>query len=238
MRKLVTEDKKAFLDDMLKRITEALQLNDSRRQLVEERYKSVSTYIETSPGLFFNSNIYAQGSYRLGTTVKPRQGEEYDLDFVVQINQDWRKESFADVYNTFKTLLKSDARWKGLLIEKPRCIRLNYADEFHMDIIPTCTENRFGDKNRIMIPDKTEHRWVISNPEGYALWFESKYIAQRNIYLSDFYPGMEIRAAQDLPQRQPKLSKATIAAPQFNLSSATEMYILRKIRIWRLQALS
>lgn len=207
MKKLVTEDKKAFLDDMLKRITEALQLNDSRRQLVEERYKSVSSYIETSPGLFFNANIYAQGSYRLGTTVKPRQGEEYDLDFVVQIDEDWRKESFAEVYNAFKTLLKSDARWQGLVIEKPRCIRLNYADEFHMDIIPTCTKNRFGDRNRIMVPDKTEHKWVISNPEGYALWFESKYIAQRNIYLSDFYPGMEIRAAQDLPKDNPNYLK-------------------------------
>ena len=78
MKKLVTEDRKAFLDDMLKRITEALQLNDSRRKLVEDRYKSVSSFIEESPGLFFDARIYSQGSYRLGTTVKPRTGEEYD----------------------------------------------------------------------------------------------------------------------------------------------------------------
>lgn len=207
MKKLVTQDKKAFLDDMLKRITEALQLNDARRTLVEDRYKAVSSFIESTPGLFFDADIYAQGSYRLGTTVRPREGEEYDLDFVVQIHKEWKALTFSTVYQSFRDLLESDGRWEDLVIEKPRCIRLNYADEFHMDIIPTCTENRFGDKNRIMVPDKTEHKWVVSNPEGYALWFESKYIAQRNIYLSDFYPGMEIRAAQDLPQDNPNYLK-------------------------------
>ena len=207
MKKLITEDKKAFLDDMLKRITEALQLNETRRKLVEERYKSVSTFIEESPGLFFGAKIYSQGSYRLGTTVKPRQGEEYDLDFVVQIHENWKVLSFSEVYNSFKDLIESDDRWKDLVIEKTRCIRLNYADEFHMDIISTCTENIHGDINRIMVPDRAEHCWGISNPEGYALWFEKKYIAQRNIYLSDFYPGMEFRAALDLPKDDPNYLK-------------------------------
>tara|TARA_R110002050_G_scaffold187306_1_gene321739 strand:- start:15493 stop:16653 length:1161 start_codon:yes stop_codon:yes gene_type:complete len=203
MKRLITEDKKAFLDDMLKRITEALQLSDSKRKLVEERYTAVSSFIESQPGLFLDANIYAQGSYRIRTTVKPRKGEEFDLDFVVQIDEDWTDLHFARVYDEFKKLLESDGRWSALVIGKNRCIRLNYADEFHMDIIPTCTENVRGDKNRIMIPDRSEHNWTISNPEGYAQWFEAKFIAQSNIYLHDFYPGMEVRAAQELPKDDP-----------------------------------
>lgn len=207
MKKLILEDRKAFLDDLLKRITETLQLNESRRKLVEQRYVAVSQFIEKSPGIFKDAHIYAQGSYRLGTTVRPREGEEYDLDFVVQIDKDWKNTPFSFVYNEFNNLLRSDGNWEKLIVEKPRCIRLNYADEFHMDIIPTCTENRFRDKNRIMVPDKIIHDWAISNPEGYALWFESKYISQRNIYLTNFYPGMEIRAAQDLPRDNPNYLK-------------------------------
>jgi len=203
MRKLVTEDRKAYLDDILKRITETLQLNDSRRQLVEERYKAVSTFIEESPGLFYDAKIYAQGSYRLGTTVKPRQGEEYDLDFVVQINKDWRKIPFQKIHEDFKELMESNGNWDKLVKEKSRCIRLDYADEFHMDIIPTCTENHLRDENRIMAPDKKERSWVISNPEGYAQWFEKKYISQTSIYLHNFYEGMEIRAAEELPKDDP-----------------------------------
>lgn len=203
MKKLVTEDRKAYLDDILKRITETLQLNDSRRQLVEERYKAVSSFIEESPGLFYDAKIYAQGSYRLGTTVKPRQGEEYDLDFVVQINKDWRNMPFQRIHTDFKDLMESNENWGKLVKEKSRCIRLDYADEFHMDIIPTCTENYLRDENRIMAPDKKEHNWVISNPEDYAQWFEKKYILQTSIYLHDFYEGMEIRAAQELPKDDP-----------------------------------
>lgn len=203
MRKLVTEDRKAYLDDILKRITESLQLNASRRTLVEERYKAVSSYIEESPGLFNDAKIYAQGSYRLGTTVKPRQGEEYDLDFVVQINKDWKTIPFQKIYKDFKDLMEDNGNWSDLVKEKSRCIRLDYADEFHMDIIPTCSENHYRDENRIMVPDKKEHSWVISNPEGYARWFEEKYISQSSIYLHNYYPGMEIRAAQELPKDDP-----------------------------------
>jgi hypothetical protein len=210
MQRLILEDRKAYLDDLLKRITESLQLNESRRILVTQRYSAVSRFIEQSPGLFNDAHIYAQGSYRIGTTVRPREGEEYDLDFVVQLNKEWKTIPFSYVYDEFKKLLRSDGNWEKLVIEKPRCIRLNYADEFHMDIIPTCTENPYSDRNRIMIPDKTVHNWAISNPEGYALWFESKYIAQRNIYLTDFYPGMEIRAAQDLPKDNPNYLKQPI----------------------------
>lgn len=203
MQKLVSEDRKAFIDDMLKRITESLQLNASRRKLVEERYRSVSSFIEQSEGLFRDARIYAQGSYRLGTTVRPRQGDEFDLDFVVQINRDWRNLPFNNVYNDFRQLMESNGNWGHLVEPKSRCIQLNYADEFHMDIIPTCTENPFGDKNRIMVPDRREHNWVISNPEGYASWFEKKYIKQKDIYLHNYYPGMEIRAAQELPKDDP-----------------------------------
>ncbi|WP_421918867.1 SMODS domain-containing nucleotidyltransferase [Marinifilum sp.] len=207
MRKLVTEDRKAYLDDILKRITESLQLNPSRRKLVEERYDAVSSFIEESEGMFHNAEIYAQGSYRLGTTVRPRQGEEYDLDFVVQINKDWQSMPFQQIYKEFKSLMKSNGNWEKLVKEKSRCIRLDYADEFHMDIIPTCTESSYGDPNRIMVPDKKEHSWVISNPEGYAKWFENKYISQSSIYLHNFYEGMEIRAAQELPKDDPNYLK-------------------------------
>lgn len=203
MFRLVSEDRKAFIDDMLKRITESLQLNASRRKLVEERYGAVSTFIEKSEDMFQGANIYAQGSYRLGTTVRPRQGEEFDLDFVVQIDRDWNELPFNLVYNDFKKLMESNSNWENLVEPKSRCIQLNYADEFHMDIIPTCTENQFGDKNRIMVPDRAEHNWAVSNPEGYAKWFENKYIKQKEIYLHNFYPGMAVRAAQDLPKDDP-----------------------------------
>ena len=201
--RLITEDRSAQVDDVLNRICEALQLNKSRREKVNARYEAVSGWIEKDDGYFKDAKIYAQGSYRIGTIIKPQKGEEFDLDFVVQTNKDWTKTKFMDLYKSFKNRLADNDSYEGKLIEKTRCIRINYADEFHMDVIPTCTEGITDDINRIMVPDKKEHDWAISNPEGYALWFESNYIDESSILLKGYYSGEIMEKAEDLPEDVP-----------------------------------
>lgn len=62
----------------------------------------------------------------------------------------------------------------GLEIEaKNRCIRLNYAGDFHMDILPGVQESSF-DENKLKVPDRELGNWVSSNPRGYANWFIGK----------------------------------------------------------------
>ena len=56
---------------------------------------------------------------------------------------------------------------------KNRCIRLNYAGDFHMDILPGIQENSF-DQNKIKVPDRELGDWVSSNPRGYGDWFIGK----------------------------------------------------------------
>lgn len=146
--RLFTEDRNAQLDDLLNRICESLQLNEDRKRKVEERYKAVSEWIEKDYGIFHNALIYPQGSYRIGTTVKPRNGEEYDLDFVVQIDENWMQLPFSRVYSEFKRRLEENEDYKRMLQEKSRCIRLVYADDFHMDIIPSCTKSIYQNKKR------------------------------------------------------------------------------------------
>ena len=59
----------------------------------------------------------------------------------------------------------------GLEMEaKNRCIRLNYARDFHMDILPGIQENLF-DQNKLKVPDSKLRDWVSSNPRGYGDWF-------------------------------------------------------------------
>ena len=55
----------------------------------------------------------------------------------------------------------------------PRCWRLNYANEFHMDITPSIPNPncRFGGE---LVPDKTLKMWKASNPKGYKRLFEER----------------------------------------------------------------
>ncbi len=62
----------------------------------------------------------------------------------------------------------------------PRCIRLNYAGDFHLDIVPAVPDFEVGG-TYIFVPDLDANlaidapqndRWKPSNPKGYQIWFE------------------------------------------------------------------
>src|SRR5260370_42444320 len=55
----------------------------------------------------------------------------------------------------------------------PRCWRLSYANEFHMDITPSIPNPncRLGGE---LVPDKTLKVWKPSNPKGYQRLFDER----------------------------------------------------------------
>jgi hypothetical protein len=69
--------------------------------------------------------------------------------------------------------LRANGNYATLLEEMPRCWRLNYANEFHMDITPSIPNPncRFGGE---LVPDKTLKMWKASNPKGYKRLFEER----------------------------------------------------------------
>jgi hypothetical protein len=57
----------------------------------------------------------------------------------------------------------------------PRCIRLEYAGDFHLDIVPAIPDPECGPGDTcLLIPDREKKIWRPSNPKGYARWFEAQ----------------------------------------------------------------
>jgi hypothetical protein len=93
--------------------------------------------------------VYPQGSFRLGTVVRPLQdGDDYDLDLGCRLRSGITKQTHTQ--KQLKHLLGADLeayrtarQIKERLDEKRRCWRLKYADElrFHMDIVPSIPES-------------------------------------------------------------------------------------------------
>lgn len=186
------------LDDLLNRIAEKLQLDDSRRASAERSYNAVSEWIEGDSGFFKNVkfDIYAQGSYRIGTNVKPLQGEEFDLDIVIHITMPYQGLNPVEVLNQLERRLREHGQYKTMLKRKNRCIRIVYANLFHIDILPGFQESAL-DLNRIVVPDRSLKDWTPSNPKGYADWFQSKYIRQEQLLLE------KALRAENLPEQIP-----------------------------------
>jgi hypothetical protein len=186
------------LDDLLNRIAERLQLDDTRRASAERSYNAVSEWIEADSGFFKNVpfDIYPQGSYRIGTNVKPLQGEEFDLDIVIHMTIPYERFDPLKVLNELERRLREHGQYKTMLKRKNRCIRIVYANLFHIDILPGFQESAL-DQNRIVVPDRSLKDWTPSNPKGYAEWFQSKYIRQEQLLLE------KALRAEDLPEQIP-----------------------------------
>src|SRR5579872_2976702 len=173
---LLSEDPASSLDDLLYRVCEELQLSSTRYDHAVDRYAAVCNWLEAdgSPIASFRPTMYPQGSMRIGTTVRPLVGDEFDLDFVCE---------FAAKSSCFQTplhilglvyeRLRSHETYKPLVELKNRCVRLNYATEFYMDILPACPDEVSGG-GCLLVPDRQSRAWKASNPKGYANWFLQK----------------------------------------------------------------
>lgn len=172
---LILEDKKTQLDDLLDRMAEELQLDESRYNRIIKHYEAVKTWIEEDEKFFkpFKYDVYPHGSVRILTTVKPIGKDEFDLDIAIHLKTQWGSHTPEKVYKELKRRLSEHETYKGMLEAKNRCIRLNYSGDFHMDILPGIQENEY-DNNKLRIPDRELGTWVSSNPRGYADWFLGK----------------------------------------------------------------
>jgi hypothetical protein len=69
--------------------------------------------------------------------------------------------------------LRENRNYAPLLEEKPRCWRLNYENEFHLDITPSI-RNPSCPNNGELVPEKGTDRWKATNPLGYRELFERR----------------------------------------------------------------
>jgi hypothetical protein len=187
-----------LLEDLLSRICGRLQLSPARHRQADERYRAVAAHLDEFGTALapFKPRIYPQGSLRIGTTVHLKGTDEFDLDAVCELHLDWTRSAPLAVLDAVQARLSESKTYSGMLERKNRCIRLIYANEFWIDILPAAPDPTSGEEC-LMVPDRRLQEWVPSNPVGYANWFESR--ATR--------PAQVERLAMPLPAQEDMDSK-------------------------------
>lgn len=125
-------------------MVEQLDLPDSIDKKVRNRYVSLSDWFSREESSLKDIEIFSQGSFALGTTIKPlKDDEEYDLDMGCKLNISGYKASHTQ--KELKQLIGQELELyrkrvgiENPLDEKRRCWRLEYKDDvrFHLDIVP------------------------------------------------------------------------------------------------------
>lgn len=195
-----TIPKKLQFTGLLELICQVLELTQSQYETAKLRYETIGRYLTAADSsLLASSGIYPQGSVSLGTSVRPLRREEYDIDLVCLVpnlspatSPDYLKRVIGD-------RLRSNQLYADILEEKPRCWRINYANEFHLDITPAIPNPSCGNGGEL-VPDKKLKEWKPSNPKGYRQQFEEKAKLQPQLTLLKAAFAEARARVEDLPE--------------------------------------
>lgn len=162
------------IDRLLKSVCEKVQLSRSQHQLADEHYKAVGNWLEgeSSNLIIYKPRLYPQGSLPMGVTNKPLDSEEYDLDFICELNIQSSQISPTDLFSKIEYRIRQHADYKDRIELGKRCIRLSYAQNFHLDIVPACTNSSAG-YGQVRIPDRELEDWRDTNSKQYVEWFNT-----------------------------------------------------------------
>ncbi|WP_458376728.1 nucleotide-binding domain-containing protein [Pseudomonas pergaminensis] len=188
-------------EQLLTDLADSLEIPQTRYEAAERSYKSVGRWLDRPASRFsaHETTIYPQGSFRLGTVIKPLHDEEdYDLDIVCEIGLFKHQCTQAQLKEWLGLEMKDYAKAHSMdePAEARRCWTLNYADgaQFHMDVLPALPD---GARQKLLIEamgrkvdlaelsvaitdtDHPNYRrvnddWPASNPKGYSDWFRSR----------------------------------------------------------------
>ena len=185
-------------NEMLRGISDELDIPPSKYKQAVDRYTSVAKWLA---GGSFNGCkeepcIYPQGSFRLGTVVRPTKDwkkADYDIDLVCELKIEKSAIKPEIVKSAIGNRLKENGTYKGMLDrEGSRCWSINYSEQdgigFDLDILPCIPEDMKEVELLISIGVLPEHAreaisvtnkenaghysWSPSNPIGYAKWFD------------------------------------------------------------------
>ncbi len=164
----------------LRKIADNLDISDTMRDKAIDSYNAVGKWLgdcaEDS-----DLKIYPQGSFYLGTVIKPSTDkDEYDIDLVC-LMKDKHSASEDEIKNTVGDRLKEHGKYSVMMDKEEgvRCWTLHY-DQFHMDILPCVPKETVyiePYRTNIRLTHRVAPRIYIpkySNPYKYHEWFEQR----------------------------------------------------------------
>ena len=132
-----------FLED----IAEAIQIPEGRYEEAVNRYKSLKKWLTRNESTLkdYNPEVSLQGSFKLGTVIKPIcEEEEYDIDLVCTTALTKSRVSQKRLKAMLGVEIHGYAKAHGMQDpeSKRRCWRVQYAQDaqFHLDALPAIPE--------------------------------------------------------------------------------------------------
>ena len=120
---------------------------------------------------------FLQGSYVHGTAIRPLgNSTEYDVDVCCLLDLTAVPEGTEEPKRLVRWLarrLKKVGAYRGRVSTRPRCIRIDFLGDFHMDVVPLVEDRRLGNSG-LRVPNPAVNGWEATNPKGLARWYREQ----------------------------------------------------------------
>jgi hypothetical protein len=193
---------------LLEELARVLDIPDEIYEDVVAKYRDLGEWLEDEDRELGRRppEVYTQGSFRLGTMIRPvTDADEYDIDLVYR--RDIRRESTTqaqlkreagDQLRKYIDLKRRQGDGAPELNEGRRCWSLSYRARFHADVLPAIPDPD-GRPESLLITDRDLRLWQKSNPIGYAEWFKSR-MWRRFVEAHEALAASTHEAVQDVPE--------------------------------------
>lgn len=200
----------ARLSELFECICLVVQLSKTEHKKAQEHYKAIADWLldPSSPLFRLYPSIYAQGSMAIGTEVKPLRNSKVDLDQVCACDCESLPDSSPrQIYDLVLNRLLQSGVYASRITQLPKCIRISYAHQFHLDVVPARLLQSSNYPTAIEIIDREKNSWLLTDPKEYIRYFKS-----REVVSVDRFGRLDLAASADpAPEYDPIHARSPLA---------------------------
>lgn len=113
-----------------------------------------------------------QGSWAHQTIIEPvGDYDQFDADFLLHLEEDeaWSADP-GEYLRKVRAAFKATTTYKNMVTKKNRCVRIEYAGDCHVDVVPHIT---LADGRQVII-NYAENKFEDTNPAGFTGWMKER----------------------------------------------------------------
>jgi hypothetical protein len=161
-----------WCESQIVKFNDKIKLDSGRLERIGGAIKRLEEFCEKDEQLRAagDGSVFLQGSVATQTVIKPLKGDEFDVDVVYPFKLGAFEEGVTpgQIIQWFLGRLRQSDFYRNMLIHRDRCARLDYAGDFHLDVIPG-TQSAPGHQP-FAVPAKDLGSWITGDPIGFSRW--------------------------------------------------------------------
>ena len=143
-----------------------ISLSKALRRRVDRRVRAVAQILSQLDSF---ERVQRRGSYALRTIIRPDNQQDYDVDLLVFLKDGGRNKKPAAYLDEVHICLASDKNYANKLCRKTRCVTVQYAGDFHLDLVPCIAKG-----GRDFICNSSKNILEETDGTGFRDWFNHR----------------------------------------------------------------